>query len=157
MFEPTSAAVDITELAALLRDRRQQTGQSLREVAAETGVPFSTLARVESGKLPDLTTFRNIVLWLGIPPERFFPTPRLRQESTPEAISHILRHDPALTQEARSRLSSILAEMYATLTVQAQPVKVNLRAHRAFTPEASNLLAHLLEQMQDELAGEDER
>jgi transcriptional regulator with XRE-family HTH domain len=129
------AAVDIRELATLLRDHRKEAGLSLREVAAEAGVPFTTLARVEAGKIPDLTTFRNIALWLGVPPERFFPTPRLRQESTPEAIAYILRHDPVLTEEARERLSSLLAEMYATLTVQAQPIRVNLRAQRAFTPK----------------------
>jgi transcriptional regulator with XRE-family HTH domain len=151
------AAVDIRELATLLHDRRKESGLSLREVAAETGVPFTTLARVETGKIPDLTTFRNIVLWLGIPPDRFFPTPRLRQESTPEAIAYILRHDPALTEEARNRLSSLLAEMYATLTVQAQAMRVNLRAQRAFTPEAGSLLANLLKQMQDKLAAEDEQ
>ena len=151
MSDAGSAPVDIKELAALLRDKRKQTGQSLREVAAETGVPFSTLARVEAGRLPDLATFRNIVLWLGVPAERFFPTPRLRPESTPEAIAHILRHDPILTEHARDTLSSLLSEMYATLTSQNQTVKVNLRAHRAFTPEAAALLADLLGQMQAKL------
>ena len=154
MSDPASAAVDIEQLADLFRERRSKDGKSLRQVAAETGVPLTTLARVESGKLPDLTTFRNIVTWLGIPPDRFFPTPKIKQETTPDAIARVLQNDPALTEQARDQLAAVVSQMYAALTIQAQPIEVHLRAERTFTPEAGNLLADLLQQMQDKLANE---
>src|SRR5437660_6199058 len=105
MPELSDGAVDIAELAALLRQYRTQSGLSLRDLSAETGVPFATLSRVESGRIPDLTTFRSIVGWLGIPPERFFPTPRVRNETTPEAIAQVLRSDLALSAQARDQLT----------------------------------------------------
>jgi transcriptional regulator with XRE-family HTH domain len=147
MSDPTSAAVDVAELGALLRERRGQSGQTLREVSAETGVPIATLSRVESGRLPDLTTFRNIVAWLGVPPERFFPTPRVRNETTPEAVAQVLRSDPALSENAREQLTSTFAQMYTMLSAKEQPVEVHLRSHRLFVPAAGDLLADILHSM----------
>lgn len=152
--DPSSTAVDVSELAGLLRARRKEERKTLREVAAETGVPFSTLSRVESGKLPDLTTFRNIVAWLGVPPERFFPTPRVRQETTPEAVGQLLRNDSALTEQARDQISSVVSQMYAAYTVNQQKIQMHLRSDRTFTPEAGKLLADLLQRMEDALIAE---
>jgi transcriptional regulator with XRE-family HTH domain len=154
MSDPAETAVDIAELASRLKEQRAASGLSLRQVAAETGVPYSTLARVESGKVPDLTTFRSIVAWLGIPPERFFPTPRVRNESTPEFVAHALRNDPALSDQAQEQLAGVFSQMYAALTVTTQPVTVHLRAERAFTPNAGNLLADLLQHMELALLAE---
>jgi len=152
--DPGAEAVDIAELAALLRQRRLKDGLSLRELSALTGVPFSTLSRVESGKVPDLATFRNIVGWLGIPADRFFPTPRVRNETTPEAIAQVLRSDAALSEEAREQLTSTFQQMYTVLTVNSQAVRMQLRSHGLFTPKASELLADLLQRMQDKLLEE---
>lgn len=154
MDESAGGAVDVTELAALLRKHRAEAGLSLRELSAEIGVPFATLSRVESGRLPDLTTFRNIVEWLGIPPERFFPTPRVRNETTPDAIATILRNDSALTEQAREQLTITFQQLYTALTASNQAVKMQLRSHGLFSPEASNLLAALLRQMQEKLLEE---
>ena len=149
-----NTSVDISELASLLRRHRKKEGKTLREVSAETGVPFSTLSRVESGKLPDLTTFRNIVAWLGVPPERFFPTPRVRLESTPEMVAQVLRKDPDLTDDAREQLEGLVSQMYTALTVNRQLIQMHLRSGRTFTPEAGGLLADLLSQMQEKLVAE---
>jgi transcriptional regulator with XRE-family HTH domain len=152
--DPGAEAVDIAELAALLRQRRLKDGLSLRELSALTGVPFSTLSRVESGKIPDLATFRNIVGWLGIPADRFFPTPRVRSETTPEAIAQVLRSDGVLSQEAREQLTSTFQQMYTVLTANSQSVRMQLRSHGSFTPKASELLADLLQRMRDKLLEE---
>jgi transcriptional regulator with XRE-family HTH domain len=154
MADDAAGAVDIAELAALLRERRLRDGLSLRELSAETGVPFATLSRVESGRLPDLTTFRSIVGWLGIPPERFFPTPRVRNETTPEAIAQVLRSDAALTDQAREQLTSTIQQMYTVLTANHQAVRMQLRSHGLFSPDASDLLANLLKRMQEKLLQE---
>jgi len=145
--DPASAAVDIAELAALLRERRAKDGKSLRDVSAETGVPLATLSRVESGRLPDLVTFRNIVAWLGISPDRFFPTPRLRNETTPDTIAQVLRSDSTLSESAREQLTSTFSQMYTMLTAKEQAVQVHLRSHRLFTPAAGDLLASILHSM----------
>lgn len=155
MSDPMSAAVDVAELGALLRQQRTQLGQTLREVSAETGVPIATLSRVESGRLPDLRTFRNIVEWLGIPPERFFPTPRVRNETTPEAVAQVLRSDSTLSKNAREQLTSTFAQMYTMLSAREQPVKVHLRSHRLFRPAAGELLANILHSMVRKLSEEE--
>jgi transcriptional regulator with XRE-family HTH domain len=151
MADPVNSAIDIDALAALLQAQRKAAGLSLRDLAAETGVPYATLSRVESGKVPDLSTFRSIVDWLGIDPSRFFPTARVRQESTPEQVTHFLRSDTTLTDQARDQLASVFSTMYATLAAKQLPATVHLRAHRAFTPEAGNLLADILGQMETTL------
>jgi transcriptional regulator with XRE-family HTH domain len=150
-----SDAVDISELAALLRQRRKETGKSLREVAAETGVPFATLSRVEAGRVPDLSTFRNIVIWLGVPAERFFPTARVRTESTPDVIAKVLRDDPALSDHARDQLTSTISQMYTVLAVRENPVRVHLRSDKLFTPAAAELLGNLLRAMLEKLIDEE--
>jgi transcriptional regulator with XRE-family HTH domain len=155
MSDPMSAAVDVEELGALLRERRAQSGQTLREVSAETGVPIATLSRVESGRLPDLRTFRNIVEWLGIAPERFFPTPRIRNGTTPEAVAQVLRGDSALSENAREQLASTFAQMYTMLSAKEQPVKVHLRSHRLFIPAAGDLLANILQNTLRKLSEEE--
>jgi transcriptional regulator with XRE-family HTH domain len=152
--DPTSTAVDISMLADLLRKRRNDLSLSLRELSAQIGVPFSTLSRVESGRIPDLNTFRNIVAWLGVPPERFFPTPRVLNESTPEIVEQVIRKDPALTEQARDQLVSVMSQMYAAYTVNIQLAQIHLRSDRAFVPEASELLADLLQEMQEKLLDE---
>lgn len=157
MPDPVQTAVDIAELARLLKKQRADAGMSLRDVSAETGVPYSTLARVETGKIPDLNTFRSIVAWLGIPPERFFPTSHRRTESTPDFVAHALRDDASLSDSARDQLVAVFSQMYATLSAKAQPVTVHLRADRAFTPEAGNLLADVLQQMEQSLLRESAR
>lgn len=154
MSESAESAIDIAELGARLRAQRAASGLSLRQLADETGVPYSTLSRVEAGKVPDLTTFRNIVAWLGIPAELFFPTPRVRSESTPDFVAHALRNDPSLTDQARDQLASIFSTMYANLTATHQPVMLHLRADRAFVPEAGTLLADLLQRMEENLLAE---
>ena len=154
MPDPAETAIDIVQLAAMVKQQRQSYGLSLRDLAAETGVPYSTLARVETGKVPDLTTFRSIVAWLGVRPDRFFPTPRVRQETTPESVAYVLQGDPALSAPARDKLVGLFSEMYAALTVSATPVQLHLRAERAFTPPAGALLADLVQRMEAALLAE---
>ena len=157
MPDPSESALDIDELAAQLKAQRANSGLSLRDLAAETGVPYSTLARVESGKVPDLKTFRSIVAWLGVSPDRYFPTPRVRTETTPDVVAHALRNDPALSAQARDQLVNVFSQMYATLTASTRPVTVHLRAQRAFTPEAGNALADALQAMESALLAESSR
>lgn len=54
------------ELSLKVRAKRGNLG--IRAVAKEIGISHTTLARVESGKHPDLKTFGLICKWLDIDP-----------------------------------------------------------------------------------------
>lgn len=131
----------------MIARRRAELGLSLREASAASGVPVATLSRIEQGRMPDLATFRRIVEWLGVPPERFF-TPTERTASTPQAIAEHLMADPALPPEAADRIVSIVRDLYQSLAAPDRRLAVHLRAAKTFTPPALNLLADLLGEMQ---------
>jgi transcriptional regulator with XRE-family HTH domain len=143
--------IDIEALQTLVQRHRSQLGLSLRAAADEAEVPFNTLARVEKGHLPDLANFKRIVTWLGLAPERFFQPPRLRTESTPDFIAFHLAQDPYLTDTAADKIAGLVKELYSNLAIPEAEVKVHLRAAPTFAPQASRLLADLLEAMQAKL------
>lgn len=59
-------AIDIKKLVAALKSKRTEEGLSLRKLAAEIGVSFSTLARIERGDgEPDNNSTLRIIEWLG--------------------------------------------------------------------------------------------
>jgi transcriptional regulator with XRE-family HTH domain len=138
------------ELGSLVAQRRTELRLSLREASRQAGVPVATLARVEQGRTPDLATFRSLVAWLGVSPERFF-TPTERTESTPSAIASHLKMDPALSPEAADKIAGIVRDLYEALAVKERRLTVHLRAAKTFTPAAMRLFVDLLDQMQDAL------
>jgi transcriptional regulator with XRE-family HTH domain len=143
----------LMELGPMVARRRAELGLSLREASAASGVPVATLSRVEQGRMPDLATFRRIVKWLGVPPERFF-TPTERTANTPEAIAEHLMADPALPPEAADRIAGIVRDLYQSLAATDRRLAVHMRAAKTFTPPALNLLGDLLEEMQAAIQGE---
>lgn len=48
------------------RISRKRGKRTLRDVAPEIGIAHATLARVESGRMPDLLTFSRLVQWLDV-------------------------------------------------------------------------------------------
>ena len=141
----------LDDLGPLVAQRRESLGLSLRDASSQAGVPVATLARVEAGRAPDLTTFRRLVGWLGLPPDRFFRTTE-RTASTPDAISEHLRLDPALAPEDAAKIADLVRMMYETLQRQdRRRLAVHLRAAKTFTPPALHLLTDLLGDMQDAL------
>ncbi|MDP9050685.1 MAG: helix-turn-helix domain-containing protein [Acidobacteriota bacterium] len=144
------ASDPLDDLAPLFSQRRAELGLSLREVSAQCGVPVATLSRVEQGRTPDLTTFRRIVEWLGLPPERFL-NPTTRSVSTPEVISEHLRLDPTLSPDDVEKIAGLVRTMYDALQKQDRRLAVHLRAARTFTPPAMRLLGDLLIEMQEAL------
>ena len=135
-------------LAKLLRDRRMTKGIGLRAAAAEMGVSFNTLARVEKGHVPDIETFSRLARWLGRSPADFLGEGSVTSDSTPDVIEAHLRGDPALSSAAAGRIAGIVREFYDEL---ARPTEVavacHLRAASTFRPEASALFAELLQEM----------
>lgn len=50
---------------AIFERRGGRFSEGLRKAAREIGISPATLSRIESGKAPDLKTFRKLCLWLG--------------------------------------------------------------------------------------------
>lgn len=140
----------LAQLGPELAKRRRELGLSLREAAEASGVPFATLARVEQGRMPDLETFRRLLVWLGLPPDRFFVSTE-RAANTADAIAGQLLADPALPPQAADRIAAVVRDLYHSLAKSSPTVAVHLRASKTFTPVALRLLADLLEEMQVEI------
>lgn len=150
---PPVERLDVAELGALVRQHRG--AQSLRQAAAEAGVSFSTLSRVEAGAQPDLASFAAICAWIGVPPSRFFsPVAERRETPLEEAISH-LSADPRLKPEAASSIASVIRQMYDALAEEVQPpqslVACHLRAAPTMRPGVPDRLGSLLVDMHDGL------
>ena len=56
-------------LGTMVRTKRGEA--KLRETAQQIGIGLATLLRVESGRLPDITTFGKICQWLRVDPGSF--------------------------------------------------------------------------------------
>jgi transcriptional regulator with XRE-family HTH domain len=101
----------LLRLGSMLRERRG--GRGVREVANEIGISPATLSRVESGKLPDLLTFRKICGWLKINPAEVLEIATggsgsaPANEAVPVAAVH-LRADVAMSAEAASDLAQLI-------------------------------------------------
>ncbi len=141
---------ELEDLGPMVRRHRSERGMSLREAADESGVPFSTLSRIEKGRLPDLVNFRRIVEWLGVPVDDLF-SPGASVEATPSVIAEHLRADPALSPDAASKIAEIVRDLYDNLAVPDRRLAVHLRAAKTFSPPALLLLTSLLDDMQDAL------
>ena len=144
------------ELQRLLAQKREKAGLSLRRAAAEIGVAFNTLARVERGHLPDLETLLRIRGWLGISLEQISGPMATSARSTPEVISSHLNADPALTPEAAEKIAVLVADLYSALASKRQATAMHLRSAKVFLPAASERLADMLADMEAALtAGTD--
>lgn len=56
-------------LSDMVRAKRGYRG--LREITKDCKISFSTISRVENGKVPDIATFLALCDWLEIPPAEF--------------------------------------------------------------------------------------
>jgi transcriptional regulator with XRE-family HTH domain len=142
----------IDQLGELLRSERTRRGKSLRSAAADIGVSFNVLARVERGQLPDVDNYHRIIRWLGLSTAEFLDDQAETQPtSTIEAIAQHLRLDPHLTAESRDRIAAVVRDLYAALARPDGEVTVHLKAARTFKPAAAQLLADVLDEMRASL------
>jgi transcriptional regulator with XRE-family HTH domain len=112
--ERVKTSVNLHDLAAQLKAKRGS--RSLREVASEADVSFSTLSRVEKGKVPDLDTFVRLCAWLQVPAEVFYlGYNRAIGQSTEEVVSMHLRGDRALDPEVATSLIKMVNLAFASL------------------------------------------
>jgi transcriptional regulator with XRE-family HTH domain len=87
-----------------------------KQVAEETGVSASTLARMAQGRNPDAASLAAISAWAGLNPSDFvtaqFRPPRGQAIGQ---ISSLLRSDPSLDLEAADALDAIVRTAYQRL------------------------------------------
>jgi transcriptional regulator with XRE-family HTH domain len=135
--------LDPAELGLRVREKRRDDGLSLRRAADEVQVSFTTLSRVEAGHVPDLTTYRKLVRWLGIAE----PMSAREQGATVHVIAGHLLRDPALSDEDAERISRVVGELYQALARHHEPARVHLRAASTLRPEVARMLGALINDM----------
>lgn len=125
--------VDIRELAAMVRGRRQARSLTIRQAALEAGVSPATLWRIEKGDAPtDVRVISGLCHWLGVPvsrvmtvdqPDESENSDRIQHgpgESTAEMIEAHLRADRDLDADTAAALADAFKRMY----------EISLRAER---------------------------
>lgn len=145
--------LDLGELGKLVAAERSRRGLSLRDAAADVGMPFNTLARVERGHVPDLPKFKRLVEWCGADINRFFDAQE-RAIATPEIIAEHLHADRNLAPEAAARIARIVTELYEMLASPEEVVAAHLRAAKTFRPDAAQALGALLTDLRQALLKE---
>lgn len=140
-------------LGEALRTERRRRKLSLRDLAAEIGVSFNTLSRVERGHVPELRNYERIVKWLSAPAQALYEIPG-QEPSTPELIARHLYTDSRLDADSAGELMQLIQEMYSSLAAPKPAFSVHLRSSQTFLPEAGTLLAGALEDMYAALAAE---
>lgn len=140
-------------LGDALRAERRRRRQSLRDLAAEIGVSFNTLSRVERGHIPELRNYERIVNWLSAPGQGLFATPG-QKPSTPELIARHLYTDGRLDTSAANKMMALIQDMYAELATPRPAFAVHLRSSQTFLPEVGTLLSNALEDMHQSLVEE---
>ena len=87
-----------------------------KQVADETGVSQSTLARMAQGRHPDAASLAAISAWAGLNPSDFVEAPfRAPEGQAIGKISSLLRSDPSLDAEAADALDAIVRTAYERL------------------------------------------
>jgi transcriptional regulator with XRE-family HTH domain len=87
-----------------------------KQVAAETGVSASTLARMAQGRRPDAASLAALSAWAGLNPSDFVNAPYKVPHPEPLAqISSLLRTDPNLDAQAAEAVEAIVRAAYERL------------------------------------------
>jgi transcriptional regulator with XRE-family HTH domain len=87
-----------------------------KQVAAETGVSASTLARMAQGRRPDAASLAALSAWAGLNPSDFVDAPYKVSHPEPMAqISSLLRTDPNLDAQAAEAVEAIVRAAYERL------------------------------------------
>lgn len=149
-----SSRLELSDLGNLVAAERDRRGLSLRDAAADVGMPFNTLARVEKGHVPDLPKFKRLVDWCGADITDFFELQQ-KTTATTDAIADHLQMDPNLPTGAAEQIAGIVRELYQALAKPQQLSAAHLRAARTFRPEAARALGEILGELHQALLEED--
>lgn len=97
-----------------LRVKAKRGSRGIRAAAAEIGISHMTLARIESGKLPDLKTFNLVCRWLEIDPNTIlgFPTENLKRAAPAMPVVQF-RADKTLSSKTAQHLAELILAIHA--------------------------------------------
>ena len=101
-------------LAGMLKSKRGHKG--LRAIADEIeGVSFTTLSRIEQGKVPDVDTFIRICKWLNVSTDTFIQgSSEKKTVSTKEQVVAHLRAERELSKDTVNMLIKMIDMAYNT-------------------------------------------
>jgi transcriptional regulator with XRE-family HTH domain len=103
------AKLSLTSIGPLVRGKRGVRG--IREVAADIGISYATLSRVENGKVPDLETFSKICKWLELDPSEILgcgnKTKPFQSKEGATVLAHF-RAEKDLNSETLQALTEII-------------------------------------------------
>ena len=103
------AKLSLTSIGPLVREKRGVRG--IREVAAEIGISYATLSRIENGKVPDLETFSKICKWLELDPSEILGCGNKSKPVQSKEGATVLTHfraDKDLNSETLQALTEII-------------------------------------------------
>jgi transcriptional regulator with XRE-family HTH domain len=87
-----------------------------KEVATETGISASTLARMAKGRRPDAASLAALSAWAGLNPSDFVQAPyKVRGAEALGQISTLLRADPNLDAQGAEAVEAIVRAAYEQL------------------------------------------
>ena len=87
-----------------------------KQVAAETGVSASTLARMAQGRRPDAASLAALSAWAELNPSDFVRAAyKTRKSNAIGQISALLRNDPNLDAESAEAVEAIVKAAYERL------------------------------------------
>jgi transcriptional regulator with XRE-family HTH domain len=91
-------------------------GKNWKQVASETGVSASTLARMAQGRRPDAASLAALSAWSGLNPSDFVDAPyKTRPREPLTQISSLLRSDPNLDAQGAAAVEAIVRAAYERL------------------------------------------
>lgn len=113
----TRGKFDLPAFYRALDGVRQSRNFRWKQVAAESGVPASTLTRMSQGKRPDVDTLAALSDWSGLNPMDYMPSSHkatLHDSHTNSLamISTCLSNDPNLDKEGAEALDILVKTAY---------------------------------------------
>ncbi|MBN8595238.1 MAG: hypothetical protein J0M33_26030 [Anaerolineae bacterium] len=103
---------DRKRLAKAIREKRGD--RSLRDIAPEVRVNYSTLSRVEAGRYPDVVNLVLIFAWLKANPADYF---LLDNDHDPLSIQ--LRASQGMSSETAESLMEVIRAVYGQILERA--------------------------------------
>lgn len=113
---PASKGFDGEAFYGALKSAVTARGWTWKQLAEETGVSASTLARMSQGRHPDAASLAALSAWAGLNPSDFVEASyKAPASETMGRISTLLRTDPRLDVEAAEALDAIVRTAYERL------------------------------------------
>jgi hypothetical protein len=100
---------------AALDAHRLGAGLTWKQVADESGVSASTLARMGQGKRTDVDGLAALLKWSGLHAESFIAGNTKKQPEVLAQMTALLRGDPNLSEPSKKTFESVLVATYTGL------------------------------------------